>query len=152
MNGILYSLWRMFVYSCRVVSTIKRFSWKKNYKLFQILILFDDNIKESVKVTNVQKCDFSQFWTLSFQKFPGSMPPDPPRRAKNFFSPLRDCKIIFYDRPPTPSKKILDRTLVAVHFNITFDNSRVFFYNSHVFIIVLIAYCVNLSFHKLRTI
>ena len=28
--------------------------------LFQMLILFDDDIKESVKATNVQKCNFSQ--------------------------------------------------------------------------------------------
>ena len=33
---------------------------KKNLKLFQIKIFFDDDFKESVKVTNVQKCDFSQ--------------------------------------------------------------------------------------------
>ena len=33
---------------------------EKNQKLFQILILFDDDIKASVKVTNVQKSDFSQ--------------------------------------------------------------------------------------------
>ena len=33
---------------------------EKNWKLFQILILFDDDIKESVKATNVQKCHFSQ--------------------------------------------------------------------------------------------
>ena len=32
----------------------------KNLKLFQIKIFFDDDFKESVKVTNVQKCDFSQ--------------------------------------------------------------------------------------------
>ena len=34
-------------------------------------ILFDDDSKESVKVTNVLKCDFSQSWTLSFKNFPG---------------------------------------------------------------------------------
>ena len=33
---------------------------EKNLQLFQIKIFFDDNFKESVKVTNVQKCDFSQ--------------------------------------------------------------------------------------------
>ena len=33
---------------------------KKNVKLFQIKIFFDDDFKESVKITNVQKCDFSQ--------------------------------------------------------------------------------------------
>ena len=38
----------------------KRCFLKKNQKLFQILILFDDDIKASVKVTNVQECDFSQ--------------------------------------------------------------------------------------------
>ena len=34
---------------------------EKNLKLFQIKISFDDDFKESVKVTNVQKCNFSQF-------------------------------------------------------------------------------------------
>ena len=38
----------------------KVFPEKKIWKLFQILILFDD-VKESVKATNVQKCDFSQY-------------------------------------------------------------------------------------------
>ena len=38
----------------------KMFSLKKNLKLFQIKIFFDGDFKESVKVTNVQKCDFSQ--------------------------------------------------------------------------------------------
>ena len=33
---------------------------KKKLQLFQIKIFFDDDFKESVKVTNVQKCDFSQ--------------------------------------------------------------------------------------------
>ena len=33
---------------------------EKLLKVFQIMILFDDDIKESVKATNVQKCDFSQ--------------------------------------------------------------------------------------------
>ena len=36
------------------------FTEKKNLLLFQIKIFFDDDFKESVKVTNVQKCDFSQ--------------------------------------------------------------------------------------------
>ena len=34
---------------------------EKNLKLFQIKISFDDDFKKSAKVTNVQKCDFSQF-------------------------------------------------------------------------------------------
>ena len=33
---------------------------EKNSTLFQLLILFHDDIKESVKANNVQKCDFSQ--------------------------------------------------------------------------------------------
>ena len=33
---------------------------KKKLKLFQIKIFFDNYFKESLKVTNVQKCDFSQ--------------------------------------------------------------------------------------------
>ena len=33
---------------------------KKKLKLFQIKIFFDDDFKESVKVANVQKCDYSQ--------------------------------------------------------------------------------------------
>ena len=33
---------------------------EKKLKLFQITIFFDDDFKESVKVTNVQKCDFSR--------------------------------------------------------------------------------------------
>ena len=74
-----------FTFGCQVTSTcidiiyrvlstrggreklsLKRFSFpqkvfpKKNQKLFQILILFDDDIKESVKVADVQKCNFSQ--------------------------------------------------------------------------------------------
>ena len=38
----------------------KKFFLKKNLKLFQILILFDEDIKELVKATNVLKCNFSQ--------------------------------------------------------------------------------------------
>ena len=36
--------------------------------------LFDDDFKESVKVTSVQKCDFSQSWTLYFQIFQPPLP------------------------------------------------------------------------------
>ena len=36
-----------------------KFFLKKNLKLFQILILFDNDIEESVKTTNVLKCNFS---------------------------------------------------------------------------------------------
>ena len=46
-------------------------SSRKKWKLFHILILFDDDIKESVKAINVQECNFSQFWALSFPNFPG---------------------------------------------------------------------------------
>ena len=33
---------------------------EKKIQLFQVKIFFDDDFKESVKVTNVQKCDLSQ--------------------------------------------------------------------------------------------
>ena len=33
---------------------------EKKLQLFQIKIFFDDDFKELVKVTNIQKCDFSQ--------------------------------------------------------------------------------------------
>ena len=33
---------------------------EKNLQLFQIKMFFDDDFKESVKITNDQKCDFSQ--------------------------------------------------------------------------------------------
>ena len=56
----------------------QKFSWKKTLKLFQIKIFFDDDFKESVNVTNVQKCNFSQSWTLYFQNFPGEHAPGPP--------------------------------------------------------------------------
>ena len=56
----------------------KKFYWKKNLQLFQIKIFFDDDFKESVKLTNVQKCDFSQSWTLYFHNFPGEHAPGPP--------------------------------------------------------------------------
>ena len=54
--------------ACRVLSTgggggeasPLKVLLKKNLQLFQIKIFFDDDFKESVKVTNVQKCDFSQ--------------------------------------------------------------------------------------------
>ena len=51
---------------------------EKNFKAISNKDLFDDDFKESVKVTNVQKCDFSQSWTLYFQKFPGEHAPGPP--------------------------------------------------------------------------
>ena len=38
----------------------KKSSTEKSLQLFQIKIFFEDDFKESVKVTNVQKCDFSQ--------------------------------------------------------------------------------------------
>ena len=40
-------------------SSQKSFTEKK-LQLFQIKIFFEDDFKESVKDTNVQKCDFSQ--------------------------------------------------------------------------------------------
>ena len=59
----------------------KVFLKKKHLKLFQIKIFFDDDFKELVKVTNGQKCNFSQSWTLNFQNFPGEYAPGPPWKA-----------------------------------------------------------------------
>ena len=49
-----------FPHPSNVSASPQKFFLKKNIKLFQILILFDDDINESVKATNVQKCNFSQ--------------------------------------------------------------------------------------------
>ena len=45
----------------RLSFPLKNLFLEKNLKLFQIKISFDDDFKESVKVTKVQKCDSSQF-------------------------------------------------------------------------------------------
>ena len=42
---------------------------KKKFMLFQVKIFFDDDFKESVKVPNVQKCDFSKILNTIFSKF-----------------------------------------------------------------------------------
>ena len=48
---------------------------EKNSQLFQIKIFFDDDFKESVKVTDVQKCDLIQpILNTIFSKFSGGMP------------------------------------------------------------------------------
>ena len=82
----------------------------KNLKLFQIKISFDDDFKESVKIANVQKCDFR---TLYFQNFVGSMPPDPLEGLK-IFSRRRVAQKFFQDRLP-PRQKVLDRALPTIH-------------------------------------
>ena len=53
--------------------------------VISILILFDDDIKESIMATNFQKCNFSLSWTLPFQKIPGNMPLNPLEGLKNIF-------------------------------------------------------------------
>ena len=60
------------------VSAPPRSFTEKNLQLFQINIFFDDDFKESVKVTNVQKCDFSQILNTIFSKFSGGACPGPP--------------------------------------------------------------------------
>ena len=49
------------------------------------ILIFDDDIKESIMATNFQKCDFSLSWTLPFQKIPGNMPLNPLEGLKNIF-------------------------------------------------------------------
>ena len=51
---------RLKIHTYPVQSGQKGRSLEKILKADIILIRFDDDIKESVKVTNVQKCDFSQ--------------------------------------------------------------------------------------------
>ena len=79
--------------------------------LFQKLILFDDDIKESVKAANVQKCNFSQFWTPFFQNFVGQHGPRPHLEGlKKLFSSLCGTKKFFrIDFPP--KQRILDGIL-----------------------------------------
>ena len=56
-------------------------------------ILFDNDIKELVKAADVQKCIFSQSWTLSFQNFSGQHGSRPPLEGlKKLFSPLHGTK------------------------------------------------------------
>ena len=76
-------------------------------------MFFDDNFKESVKVTNVQKCDFIQFWTLYFQNFLGGACPQTSLEGlKKFFLTAMLLKNFFQGRiPPPPKQEILDRTL-----------------------------------------
>ena len=69
MCGVMYSDNKIDMAS-RVLSTggggggklrpPKKSFTEKKLQLFQKNIFFDDDFKESVKVTNVQKCDFSQ--------------------------------------------------------------------------------------------
>ena len=64
---------------------------KKNLKLFQIKIFFDDDFKESVKVTMSRNAI--------------SANPDPPNRPKNIFSRCRVAQRIFFqDRLPPKTK------------------------------------------------
>ena len=107
----------------------KKFYWKKNLQLFQIKIFFDDDFKGSVKVTNVQKCDFSQSWTLYFQNFPAKHAPGPPKRPKKFFLAATWVKKFFQDRLP-PKQKILDRTLMDLRNSNDFELRN--FYITHI--------------------
>ena len=66
--------------------------------------LFDDDFKEAVKVTNVQKCDFSQSWTLYFQNFPGEHAPGP-LESQKIFSRRRVAQNFFSGSTPPPPLK-----------------------------------------------
>ena len=79
-----------------------------------------------MKVTNVQKCDFSQSRTLSFQKLPGEHAPDPLEGLKNFFSLLRGSKNSFQIDSPPPKTKILDRTLTTMSKSTTLGIQNLF--------------------------
>ena len=86
---------------------------KKNLQLFQIKIFFDDDFKESVKVTNVQIWDFRKSWTIS--KFSGGACPRTTLEGqKNFFLAAAWLKHLFQDWLPFPKQKILDRILASM--------------------------------------
>ena len=77
---------------------------EKNLKLFQILILFDNDIEESVKTTNVLKCNFNQSVLSTITKLCGEHAPQLPRRGPNFFLSLCAKKIFLRINFP-PNKK-----------------------------------------------
>ena len=68
-----------------------------------------------MKVTYVQKCDFSQILNTIFSTFSGGACPGPPLEGlKKFFIATAWLKKIFQDWLPS-KQKILDRTLAAVN-------------------------------------
>ena len=69
----------------KCLSFPQKFFLKKNWKLFQILILFYDDIKESVKVTNAQNAISANPEHYLFKIFWGSMAPDPLKGLNNVF-------------------------------------------------------------------
>ena len=92
---------------------------EKHLKLFEIKIIFNNDFKESVKVTNIFRNAISANQEhYIFKSFQVSMPPDPPRRPPKHFSRRRVAEIFFFRIDP-PNKKIQDRTLVTgarLHF------------------------------------
>ena len=70
-----------------------------------MLIWFDDDIKESVKVINVPKCDF-------FQNFSGEHAPGPLEGLKSVFLQLHGSRKFLGSTPP-PKQKILDNKEVC---------------------------------------
>ena len=95
----------------------KSFPEKKFKLLFQILILFDDDIKESVNATNVQKCNFGQSWALSFQNFPTKHAPGSPEGLKNFSRRCVAGKICLGLTPPPPNKKSQMEPCICICFD-----------------------------------
>ena len=70
----------------------QKFYWRKTLELFQVKIFFDDDFKESMKVT--MRLRFQPILNTIFSKF--SYPLEVP---KTFFSPPRAwLKIFFHDR------------------------------------------------------
>ena len=102
--------------------------WKPGFYLlgeFQILILLDDDIEKSVKVTNVQKCDFSQSWTLSFQNFPGEHVAGPIEGQKGFSCDVwLQINFLGSTSPLPPKQKILDKTLKTILKDVLYNYSK----------------------------
>ena len=99
-----------------------KFFLKKDLKLFQILILFDNDIEESVKTTKVLKCNFSQSVLSTITKLSGGKMPLDSLEGSKFF-----CRCVprnfFKDRLPS-KQKILDRTLLSYENS---NSSAIFF-------------------------
>ena len=88
---------------------------KKSLKLIQIKIFFDDDFKESVRVTDVQlEMPFQPILNTICSKFSReSMPQTPIEGLKKFFPAAAWLKTLLQDRLPPPKQKILDRTLLT---------------------------------------
>ena len=82
---------------------------EKHLKLFQIKIIFNNDFKESVKVTNIFRNAISANQEhYIFKSFQVSMPPDPPRRPPKHFSRRRVAENFFSGLTPQTKKSKIE--------------------------------------------